>query len=196
VLPDFAAPDDEEPPRDMLLRDAPRDPPRFAAPRFIVLFFAEPRFDERFVALFELLRFAPPRFVALFLELLRFAVPFFAPERFRTAGPRRVLFFPALRFMPRPDFFVAIAASPPPGVIVGAARIVRRVAQIPGAPTRRACAQNMAARDVPCQHELHGFFTRLPATASSCTIGACSRSISANSPSGSASSTSSSSSTA
>lgn len=78
----------------------------------MVLFFAELRLEERFDTLFLLLRFAPARLVALFLELLRFAALFFAPERFLTAGPRRVLFFPALRFVPRPDFFVAIAASP------------------------------------------------------------------------------------
>ena len=96
------------------------------------------RVEERLEVLFVLLRFAPPRFVALLPVRLRFAVLFLAPERLRIAGPRRVLFFPALRFVPRPDFFVAIAASPPPEVIVGAARIVRRVAQVPGALTRRA----------------------------------------------------------
>jgi hypothetical protein len=102
VLLFFAAPEDDAPPREVRLRDIPlRDPPRFAAlPRFAVLFFAvlffaAPRVEERFDALFV---------------LLRFAVPFFAPERLRIAGPRRVLFFPALRFVPRPDFFVAIAA--------------------------------------------------------------------------------------
>ncbi|HEX5973038.1 MAG TPA: hypothetical protein VFY85_13985 [Gemmatimonadaceae bacterium] len=118
-------------------------PPRFAVLFFAVLFFAvlffaAPRVEERFELRFVPVRFAPPRLAALFPVLLRFAVPFLAPERLRIAGPRRVLFFPALRFVPRPDFFVAIAASPPPEVIVGAARIVRRVAQFPGALTRRA----------------------------------------------------------
>jgi hypothetical protein len=118
--------------------------PRFAVlPRFMVLFLAVLRVEERLEALFvllrfALLRFAPPRFAVLLPVLPSFAALFFAPERLRIAGPRRVLFFPALRFVPRPDFFVAIAASPPPEVIVGAARIVRRVAQIPGAPTRCA----------------------------------------------------------
>lgn len=105
----------------------PREPPRFAAlVRFTALFFAPLRFVVRFVVRFAalffvallvlprfvLLRFAPPRVVADFLELPRFVALFFVPERFLIAGPRRVLFFPALRFVPRPDFFVAIAASP------------------------------------------------------------------------------------
>jgi hypothetical protein len=113
----FAVPDDEA--REALLREALRDPPRFEAlPRFIVVFFAAPRFIvdffavRRFDALFVALRFAPPRLVALFLAPLRFAVLFLEPERLLIAGPRRALFFPALRFLPRPDFFVAIAASP------------------------------------------------------------------------------------
>jgi hypothetical protein len=67
----------------------------------------------RFEAPFVALRLAPLRLVALFLAPPRLAVLFFLPpERLLIAGPRRVLFFPALRFVPRPDFFVAIAASP------------------------------------------------------------------------------------
>jgi hypothetical protein len=81
---------------------------RFAVVRLVALRLAPPRFDAPFAAL----RFAPPRLVALFLAPPRFAVLFLPPERLLIAGPRRVLFFPALRFVPRPDFFVAIAASP------------------------------------------------------------------------------------
>jgi hypothetical protein len=74
----------------------------------VLLFFAAPEDDAppREVRLRDIPLRDPPRFAAL----PRFAVPFFAPERLRIAGPRRVLFFPALRFVPRPDFFVAIAA--------------------------------------------------------------------------------------
>ncbi len=127
-------------------RDPPREPPFFEAldrelldpdrlepelPRFMLLFFAPPRFIPDRLALpffavlfFALLRFealfrAPPFFAAPFRAPLFFAAPFLPPERLLIAGPRRVLFFPALRFVPRPDFFVAIAASPPPEVIVG-----------------------------------------------------------------------------
>jgi len=129
---------------------------RVDVPRFVVLFFAVPRFMPLFFAVpfFAVPRFVPPRLLVLFPAPLRFAVLFLAPERLLIAGPRRVLFFPALRFVPRPDFLVAIAASPPPGVIVGAARIVRRIAQFPGATTRCAHEENMAARDVDGQREV------------------------------------------
>jgi hypothetical protein len=104
------------PPRLAVLRFAP---PRLAAPRFAI---AGPRDDfviERFavddfraprLALF----FAAPRFAVFFAPPRLAALLFFAPARLLIAGPRRALFFPALRFMPRPDFLVAIAASPLP----------------------------------------------------------------------------------
>ena len=95
----------ELPLRELLLRELP--------PRFIVLFFAVPRFAvDLFAPPLLVLFFAAPRFAVLFFAPPRFAVLFFPPERLLIAGPRRVLFFPALRFVPRPDFFVAIAASP------------------------------------------------------------------------------------
>jgi hypothetical protein len=121
---DAELPEREAPPRDAL-----REPPRFEALlRFIVLLFAVLRLAElffavlrlaelrlavlRFEAPFVALRLAPLRLAALFLAPPRLAVLFLPPERLLIAGPRRVLFFPALRFVPRPDFFVAIAASP------------------------------------------------------------------------------------
>jgi len=178
---------DAPPRRELLFFAAPdREPLELDAPRFIPLFFALPRFivERPLPPFFAVLFLAPLRFDALFLAppffaALFFAPPFFAalflaPERLLIAGPRRVLFFPALRFVPRPDFFVAIAASPPPEVIVGAvdavgaARIVRRVAQFPG-ELRASHAQNMAARHADGQHG-----PRLPDAPPTATIDACS----------------------
>ena len=113
---------------------------RFAAflPRVDAPFFAA---VERFTA------FLPRVDAAFFAEVERFAdfffrvaAPFFAEaERFAPPDFFAADFLPALRFVLRPFFFAAIAASPLPIVAAGAARVMGvagkfRARDTPGGP--------------------------------------------------------------
>jgi hypothetical protein len=143
----------------------------FATARFLI---AGPRFAALFFAPRLAVLFFAPRFTALFFVPPRLAAErFFAPARFLIAGPRRrALFLPALRFMPRPFFFVAIAASPPPNS--GHRCCANRASPSRGSSesTSPGQGQNMAPRDDIGQHDV---LAGLPELAPLCTIRSCRR---------------------